>query len=251
MLSRGPGLRVTGGYASSCERPRQYRLEMSESRATDLRTLYSAIHSCDRCFGDPGCLMQPDPAMVDREVLPEALDSEVFLVGQALGPNTQRKSGRPYLTPDGTLGPSGRNLDRFLRYFGYTIRPGSSARYAYSTDLVQRYPGPGRSGDRKPTPQEIANCAPWFIEELRLVAPRVVILMGLLATKGFFRQFLGVRVRRISEVLERRYDVTLADREVAVFSILHPSPLATHPDKQGIYQRTAGAIREALNREPR
>src|SRR5207244_9775267 len=37
------------------------------------------------------------------------------------------------------------------------------------------------AGDRRPSPAEIALCAPWLEQELALVRPRVVLLLGTLA----------------------------------------------------------------------
>jgi hypothetical protein len=114
--------------------------------------LYRKIYECERCLGDPGCRMQPDNERVMRRVVPRAATSPLFVIGQALGPNRQRRSGLPYTYPNGDLSPTGRALDQFLRMIGFTIDPSGTLPYAYSSDIVQRYPGPApyRGGDRRP-----------------------------------------------------------------------------------------------------
>ena len=47
----------------------------------------------------------------------------------------------------------------------------------YCASVTRCYPGrhPSGRGDRRPTPQEIALCAPWRESELRLLSPRLVV----------------------------------------------------------------------------
>src|SRR5581483_10109981 len=42
------------------------------------------------------------------------------------------------------------------------------------------------NGDRRPSPQEVALCRPYLEEELKLVQPRVVLLVGAMAIEAFF-----------------------------------------------------------------
>jgi uracil-DNA glycosylase len=72
-----------------------------------------------------------------------------------------------------------------LRAIGYTIDARSRRPYVYSSDLVQRYPGQAKGGDRRPTPREIQNCAEWLRAELRIARPRVILLLGELASRDF------------------------------------------------------------------
>src|SRR5262245_31484815 len=120
-----------------------------------LRGLYREIHECEKCIGDRGCQMAVDEKRTARTLVPKAVMSPVFVIGQALGPNTQRLSGLPYTYPNGELSSTGRVLDDLLRAIGYTIDARSARPYVYSSDVVQRYPGQGAGGDRRPTRREI------------------------------------------------------------------------------------------------
>jgi uracil-DNA glycosylase len=42
------------------------------------------------------------------------------------------------------------------------------------------------NGDRRPSPAEIALCAPWLEQELALLRPRVILLLGGLAIDRFW-----------------------------------------------------------------
>lgn len=49
-----------------------------------LKMLYKQIFNCDKCFGTPGCKMKFDRKKVHRKVMGRALESDVFILGQAL-----------------------------------------------------------------------------------------------------------------------------------------------------------------------
>lgn len=69
--------------------------------------------------------------------------------------------------------------------------------------ITRCYPGPhpaGR-GDRVPTRVEQAFCAPWLDQEISLINPRFLILIGGLATDRFLGK--GTLTSRIGEQFER------------------------------------------------
>lgn len=94
-----------------------------------------------------------DPAVVPRELRSDLTDAELFLVGQALGRDTQRLSGLPYVFPGGPpyrLSKGGAVLDNWLSDVGYTIDPSvSDRRYAYHARSARSVPGSEGFGDRR------------------------------------------------------------------------------------------------------
>jgi len=220
----------------------------TETAQSKLATLYREIYTCERCIHDEACRMAPDPERVVRRPIAEALESEVMILGESLGAKTQRLSGIPYINPDGSLMETGRTLNGLLRQFGYTIRPGSDRRYAYSTDAVQRWPGLKQNGKKRdPSPQEVANCAPWFEAEVALVQPRVLLVMGLPAAKHFFRRYLDMRVGRLGEIAGQRFNVEVGIHHLIAYAIQHPSPLAQSPERTAVYKRVGTEIQQLLS----
>jgi uracil-DNA glycosylase family 4 len=144
-------------------------------------------------LADPACLMRSDHDRVLRRVVPRAAASTIFVVGQGLGSDTQRKSGLPYTYPSGRLSPTGRALDSLLRLFGHRIDSGGELPYAYSSDIVHRYPGrDGReNGDRRALSREVENCSEWLDAELRIMRACVVLLLGRMAAQSFIRRYIG------------------------------------------------------------
>src|SRR6266550_2120843 len=62
------------------------------------------------------------------------------------------------------------------------------AHLPYRTSVTKCFPGKAASGagDRRPSPPEIALCAPWLEAELDLMRPRVILLVGTLAIDRFW-----------------------------------------------------------------
>jgi uracil-DNA glycosylase len=65
--------------------------------------------------------------------------------------------------------------------------PEEFRRLTYIAALMRCFPGrnPQNTGDLKPPPAGIANCAHWLDAELRLLKPKVVILVGQMAIARF------------------------------------------------------------------
>lgn len=215
------------------------------SKARYLSRLYRDIYECERCIQDPTCEMRPDDRRVLRRVISRSVTSPLFIVGQALGPETQRRSGLPYTYTNGTLSPTGRALDQFLRMIGFSIDVEGDLPYPYSSDIVQRYPGraPGGGGDRRPNPVEVANCADWLEAELRLVQPKIVLLLGKPAARSFLRRYAGDN--SLAWGLGR--DVHHEEWRATAFPVYHPAYRRRNPSVvDALYRSVARKIRRLL-----
>ncbi|MHA7959244.1 uracil-DNA glycosylase family protein [Streptomyces sp. L500] len=99
------------------------------------------------------------------------------------------REGRPF------VGPAGGVLDRALGEAG--IDPEGT----YVTNAVKHFTfEPARRGKRRihkaPDLKEIRACKPWLAEELRLVAPEVVVALGATAGKALFGSSFRVGKQR-------------------------------------------------------
>lgn len=206
-------------------------------RAAQLENLYEEIH---RRYSPR------DSGLVPRRVVPEALESRVLLVAQALGRDTQRLSGLPYCFPTSgrRLSKGGQVLDAFLRRFGHTINPNGLDQYAYHTDIAHYYPGrrPGGTGDIEPSAEEIKYGRDWLERELALVEPEVVILLGKSAAALFLQTYGGRRIKRLGDVLGQAQPCRVNDREVPAFAVHHPSGAWQFPEAKRVYERTVEKI---------
>lgn len=134
-----------------------------------MQRLHARIRACTRC-ADAGHIPFARPVVAGR------LADRIALVGQAPGV-VELSTGLPF------SGRSGAILRRWLAEAGI-----SEDRLPYRTAMTKCFPGKAASGagDRKPSPAEIALCAPWLAEELALLRPRVLMLIGQLAIERFW-----------------------------------------------------------------
>jgi uracil-DNA glycosylase len=189
--------------------------------------------------------MLPDDERIVRRVISRAAGSPVFLVGQALGPDTQRRSGLPYTYPNGSLSATGRALDRLLHMLGFTIDPSSALPYVYSSDILQRYPGRSAAGggDRRPTRGEVANCAEWLDAELRVVRPRVILLLG----KESATYFLRAHGRAAWPQWGAAHSLDINGSRAVAFVVYHPAYRRRQPELvDALYASVARRARRLL-----
>jgi uracil-DNA glycosylase len=164
-----------------------------------LLSLQAECHACHICV-DQGIIPEANPTFEGRWGAP------FFLVGQAPGP-VERESRRPF------SGRAGKELDRWMMRAGFES-PEEFRHLTYIAALMRCFPGRNRAGngDLKPPPAAVANCAHWLHTELRLVKPKVLILVGQLA----IARFLG------TGRLEDRVGLRFGERPVMV-PLPHPS----------------------------
>lgn len=111
--------------------------------------------------------------------------------------------------------------------------------FAYITAVTKCYPGKAAhgKGDRKPNPQEVANCAPYLEEALRLLGPSVVVLIGGLAIE----RILGPH--KFSEVIGKEYRKDLSGGPAWVIPVPHPSGASPWPHLPGNKEKLDKALR--------
>jgi uracil-DNA glycosylase family 4 len=168
-------------------------LTASSERQGELLALTETIAACRLCQSQ-GYLARANP------VHPvQSADVRMLLVGQAPGAITDRLGYH-------FAGPAGRFLDQWFDRAGF---PSNAFRErVYLTSLTRCFPGKAAAGkgDRAPSPPERALCRPYLDQELALLEPRLVILVGKLAIDTFLGpQSLAACVGQVFEVDGRRY----------------------------------------------
>jgi uracil-DNA glycosylase len=190
---------------------------MSSGREA-LLELQVACRACHVCV-DQGIIPEANPTFEGRWGAP------FFLVGQAPGP-VERESRRPF------SGRAGKELDRWMVRAGFES-PEEFRRLTYIAALMRCFPGRNAAGtgDLKPPPAAVANCSHWLDAELRILKPRVMILVGQLA----IARFLGLGP------LEDRVGHSFGERPVMV-PLPHPSGQSRWLNDQANRGRLASAL---------
>lgn len=137
-----------------------------------LEELLKKIGSCQACK-ESGFIPEAKP------IFSPVFPASWMLIGQAPG-KVEKESGLPF------MGRAGRNLFRWLKEIGWEET--SFRKEVYMTSVTKCWPGKGRgaSGDRPPSSKEIGLCLPFLQEEVQLVSPKIVLLVGKLALRTFF-----------------------------------------------------------------
>ena len=146
-----------------------------------------------------------------------------MLVGEQPG-DKEDLAGQPF------VGPAGRELDRGLEAAGIVREE------AYVTNVVKHFKFEERGRRRiHQTPKrfEIDACKPWLAEELEVVKPEAVVLLGATAATAL----LGSSFR----VTQHRGELLDSELAPLVSATIHPSAILRAPD-----ERARAAEREAF-----
>jgi uracil-DNA glycosylase len=162
-----------------------------------LERLMGRIAACRACQ-EGGFLPEARPITATPR------EARVMVVGQAPGPVTHR---------EGThfAGPAGRTLAGWFERAGFP--PGEHHKFPYLSSawissLTRCFPGPSSTGngDRAPSRSELEFCRPHLEEEMAVVDPAVIVLVGAMAVRAFLGKVklddvIGQRFERDGRVL--------------------------------------------------
>jgi uracil-DNA glycosylase len=140
--------------------------------------------------------------------------SRLMLVGEQPGDQEDRQ-GKPF------VGPAGKELDRGLDAAGIARSE------AYVTNVVKHFKFEERGRRRiHQTPKrfEIDACRPWLDEELRVVEPEALVLLGATAAKAL----LGSSFR----LTQHRGELLESDLARIVTATIHPSAILRAADEE-------------------
>lgn len=186
---------------------------------TDLRAIQDAMPACD------------DGA---TPVLSGDGRERAMLIGQAPGWR-EIETGLPFAWDAGKrlcgwLGAAGIDVEDFRERW-------------YVTSVAKCYPGraPGSSVDRPPSRAEIERWSPFLREELRLVGPRLLLLVG-----GTAHRFAFGPAARLDDLVGRELTWDAAPG-ASVVCLPHPSGASTwlnDPSRVELWRSSVGLLRD-------
>lgn len=190
---------------------------------TTLTELADTAASCTRCD-----LYQRATRTVFGEGDPHAA---IMLVGETPG-DQEDKQGHPF------VGPAGRVLDRALNDSGIS-RPD-----AYLTNAVKHFKWTERGKRRiheRPNGTEIKACRPWLEDELRVVRPRLVVLLGAVAGESVFGSSyrVGTHKGKVTEA-------TVGGWQGPTVGTIHPSAVLRGQDGKAREEAYAGLVADLV-----
>lgn len=162
----------------------------------NIEMLQKQMRSCRKCeelfaerFVDPISMKRP---LEVKPIFAGATSAAVMLVGQAPG-ITEYERVRAF------QGPSGDDIRDIFKAVG--VMPSSFDEVVYQTSILKCFPGRKtvsrkhrRTGekiiteeDRTPNAHEIANCLPFLAQQISLLQPQIIVLLGGAAIAGYCR----------------------------------------------------------------
>ena len=137
-------------------------------------------------------------------------DSKIMLIGEAPGADEDR-IGKPF------VGPAGQLLDKMLDCINLNRK-----KNFYITNLVFWRP----PGNRNPNKQEISACLPLTKKHISIINPRLLILLGNVASQSILSTNEGINILRKKENYFIDKDFNL---KIPVKAIFHPAYLLRNP----------------------
>jgi len=163
-------------------------------RGAALEAIAAEVRVCTRCR-----LHESRAKAVPGEGNPE---TEVVVVGEGPG-RDENQAGRPF------VGASGKLLTELIESLGWARDD------VFITNVVKCWP----PGNRDPSPDEIAACAPYLRRQLEVLDPAVVVTAGK-HSLGVFMP--GERISRVHGTA-RPADSATGARDALVFAMYHPA----------------------------
>jgi len=144
-----------------------------------------------------------------------AIDSDIMFIGEGPGFHEDRL-GRPF------VGPAGKLLDELLESIG--LQRGD----VYIANMIN------------PLPDEIASCKPYLDEQISLISPKVIVLLG---RYSFARFFPGEAISKA-----RGRPRTLGG--LTLYPIYHPAAALHNPGLRPILEQDFQKLSSLVASEP-
>lgn len=138
--------------------------------ALDWPGLQAAVQGCQACGLCQGRTQAVFGVGPEAEAGPAPVDW--LVVGEAPGEQEDLR-GEPF------VGPAGQLLDQMLKALGLQRRAqgqyaGHPLRGVYVANVIKCRP----PGNRNPTPEEVAQCAPYLHRQIELLKPKIILALG-------------------------------------------------------------------------
>ncbi len=187
--------------------------------APTLPALHDSMVGCTRCALYVG----------RTQVVPGTGDphAAIFFVGEAPGAS-EDEMGVPF------VGASGRLLDTMLSGAGIVRAD------VFIGNVVRCRP----PANRNPRSREIAACAGWLAEQLRLVSPRLVVPLGRFALQHFIPD------GRITQLQATETRIEYGGAPLDLFPMLHPAAVLRNPPLRPRYQEQFLALASLASDDP-
>lgn len=183
------------------------------------------INNCTKCR-----LSETRVRPVPGEGSPSA---RILLIGEAPG-EKEDLTGKPF------VGAAGKLLDLLLE------KAGLRRSDVFITNIVKCRP----PGNRKPRKDEIIKCIPYLIQQIRLLKPKIVILLGNTAAETVMG-FTGLKWNGVMKDHGKIVETQIFGLDVILIPTFHPAATLYNPKLRKILEEDfEKVIREKVKEIP-
>jgi len=173
----------------------------------DLSELYRQVEQCRKCK-----LWTTRNKPVFGEG-PET--ATIMLIG--LGPGYHENlEGKPF------VGAAGKLLNEFL------VLAGLERSYVYITNVIKCY-----LPNNKPSEEEIKACTPYLDEQVEIIKPKTIILLGNIAKRYILNKF-RLQLSSMGNVHGKIFSVSNLFLQVKIIPLYHPAAPLRNPGLKDI-----------------
>ncbi len=149
------------------------------------------------------------------------LNAEIMLLGQAPGKN-EDEHRRPF------IGMAGKLLDETLK------KNKIGRNKVYITSIVQFFPPLNRA----PTEEEINYCMPYLKEQIRIIKPKIIVLLGNIASKS---------IANTANVFKNHGNVIKSDEyKCKLFITIHPAAAVRIKKNISIFEEDFKKLKDVI-----
>ena len=171
-----------------------------ESKLTAINNLKSLIFNLDCSLKD----VATNLVLYDGNY-----DSNIMFIGEAPGAN-EDIDGKPF------VGEAGKLLDKMLSFINL------SRNNIYITNMVFWRP----PGNRTPNDKEISICLPYTKKHIKIIKPKLLVLVGSIAAKNLLNSKEGItKISGKKHIYEDKEN----DLKIEARAIFHPAYLMRNP----------------------
>ena len=135
-----------------------------------------------------------------------------MIIGEAPGAE-EDKIGKPF------VGQAGKLLDEMLKFISL-----QRTKNIYLTNVVFWRP----PGNRTPNSEEIKICLPFVQKHIEIINPKLIIVLGNVASKALLNKTDGITKLRTQE----HFYVDKENSKIPVKAIFHPAYLLRNPSEK-------------------
>jgi len=162
-----------------------------------LQKLEAQVKACQACALRAGC---------QNVIFGEGnSQADIMIIGEGPGADEDRL-GRPF------VGRAGQLLDKIFEACGF-----ERFKHVYIGNIVKCRP----PGNRVPTPEERQTCLPYLYQQIELIEPKIIILLGATALQGLIDPKARIGKERGNWHLWK---------EIWVMPTYHPAALLRNPN---------------------